>query len=155
MLDCFGYNGGFGQYLEHFYFEPGTPKSIEFEVMAAPVNVDGVSGITAFFRTRDTIENRDSLRAALAEFHGKRLLSPAELDEGINIDVNPNDLIALIGPNGAGKSTLLKVILGLTKATSGLIKLFGRPDLSKNLKYVVYVPQSAQARDPNLPFSVY
>jgi zinc transport system ATP-binding protein len=75
--------------------------------------------------------------------------------EGINIDVNQKDLIALIGPNGAGKSTLLKVILGLTKATSGTIKLFGSTDLSKNLKYVGYVPQSAQARDPNLPFSVY
>ena len=75
--------------------------------------------------------------------------------EGINIDVNPKDLIALIGPNGAGKSTLLKVILGLTKATSGTIKLFRSSDLGKNLKYVGYVPQSAQARDPNLPFSVY
>lgn len=75
--------------------------------------------------------------------------------EGINIDVNPKDLIALIGPNGAGKSTLLKVILGLTKATSGSIKLFGSQDLSKNLKRVGYVPQNAQARDPNLPFSVY
>jgi zinc transport system ATP-binding protein len=75
--------------------------------------------------------------------------------ESINIDIKPKDLIALIGPNGAGKSTLLKVILGLTKATSGSIKLFGSSDLSKNLKYVGYVPQSAQARDPNLPFSVY
>ena len=75
--------------------------------------------------------------------------------EGINLDVNPKDLIALIGPNGAGKSTLLKVILGLTKATSGSIKLFGSLDLGKNLKYVGYVPQNAQARDPNLPFSVY
>ena len=75
--------------------------------------------------------------------------------EGINIDVNERDLIALIGPNGAGKSTLLKVILGLTKPTSGSVTLFGCLDLSKNLKYVGYVPQSAQARDPNLPFSVY
>ena len=44
--------------------------------------------------------------------------------QGINLDVNPKDLIALIGPNGAGKSTLLKIILGLIKATSGTIKLF-------------------------------
>jgi hypothetical protein len=79
----FGYNGGFGQYLEHCYFAPGTPKNAEFEVMAAPVIVDGVSGIAAFFRIRDTVENRDSLRAALADFHGKRLLTLAELDEGI------------------------------------------------------------------------
>jgi len=75
--------------------------------------------------------------------------------ENINVDVAQRDLIALIGPNGAGKSTLLKVILGLTKPTGGTVKLFGCLDLGKNLKYVGYVPQSAQARDPNLPFSVY
>ena len=75
--------------------------------------------------------------------------------DGITLDVNNLDLIALIGPNGAGKSTLLKVILGLIKPTSGTIKLFGSEDLSQNLKYVGYVPQSAQARDPNLPFTVF
>ena len=75
--------------------------------------------------------------------------------DGINLDINPKDLIALIGPNGAGKSTLLKIILGLIKPTSGTIKLFGSTNLTKNLKSVGYVPQSAQARDPNLPFSVY
>ena len=31
----------------------------------------------------------------------------------------------------------------------------GSSELNENLKYVGYVPQSAQARDPNLPFSVY
>jgi zinc transport system ATP-binding protein len=75
--------------------------------------------------------------------------------DGITLDVNDLDLIALIGPNGAGKSTLLKVILGLIKPTSGSIKLFGSEDLTQNLKYVGYVPQSAQARDPNLPFTVF
>jgi zinc transport system ATP-binding protein len=75
--------------------------------------------------------------------------------ENITLDVNSKDLIALLGPNGAGKSTLLKVILGLVKPTSGTIKLFGSRDLSKNLKYVGYVPQSAQARDANIPFNVF
>jgi zinc transport system ATP-binding protein len=75
--------------------------------------------------------------------------------DGINVNVDEKDLIALIGPNGAGKSTLLKVILGLVKPTSGSVSLFGSSDLSKNLKYVGYVPQSAQARDANLPFSVF
>ena len=51
--------------------------------MAAPVIVNGVSGISAFFRIKDSVENREALRAALAEFHDKRLLSLAELDEGI------------------------------------------------------------------------
>jgi zinc transport system ATP-binding protein len=75
--------------------------------------------------------------------------------DGITLDVRDLDLIALIGPNGAGKSTLLKVIMGLIKPTSGSIKLFGSEDLTQNLKYVGYVPQSAQARDPNLPFTVF
>ena len=75
--------------------------------------------------------------------------------ENINLDVNEKDLLALIGPNGAGKSTLLKVILGLTKPTCGSVKLFGSADLGKNLKYVGYVPQSAQAKDANPPFNVY
>jgi hypothetical protein len=79
----FGYNGGFGQYLEHLYFTPGTPKNAEFEVMVAPIQVNGIAGISAFFRIKDTVENRESLRAALAEFHDKRLLSLAELDDGI------------------------------------------------------------------------
>jgi zinc transport system ATP-binding protein len=93
--------------------------------------------------------------------------------QGINLDINPKDFIALIGPNGAGKSTLLKIILGLIKPTNGTIKLHlieesaskplksnkqkikGSSELNGNLKYVGYVPQSAQARDPNLPFSVF
>ena len=75
--------------------------------------------------------------------------------DGITLDVNDKDLIALIGPNGAGKSTLIKVILGLIKPTTGLVRLLGNEDLSKNLKYVGYVPQSAQARDVNMPFSVF
>ncbi len=75
--------------------------------------------------------------------------------DSITLDVNDKDLIALIGPNGAGKSTLIKVILGLIKPSSGSVRLLGSEDLSKNLKYVGYVPQSAQARDVNLPFSVF
>ncbi|HVP27213.1 MAG TPA: ABC transporter ATP-binding protein [Candidatus Bathyarchaeia archaeon] len=75
--------------------------------------------------------------------------------EGITFEVNDKDLIALIGPNGAGKSTLIKVILGLIKPTTGTVRLLGNEDLMKNLKYVGYVPQSAQVRDPNSPFTVF
>jgi len=75
--------------------------------------------------------------------------------DNITLDVNDQDLIGLIGPNGAGKSTLLSVILGLIKPTSGSVKLFGSGVLTKNLKYVGYVPQKAQAQDPNFPFTVF
>ena len=70
--------------------------------------------------------------------------------EGINLDVNPKDLIALIGPNGAGKSTLLKVILGLTKATSGTIKLFGSSDLGKNLPSASVMCRKVRKRETRI-----
>jgi hypothetical protein len=79
-----GYDGGFGQYLEHCYFKPGTPKNAEFEVMAGPMEVNGVFGLGAFYRIRDTVENREALRAAITEFHEKRLLTLAELDSVID-----------------------------------------------------------------------
>ena len=32
-----------------------------------------------------------------------------------------------LGPNGAGKTTLIRMLLGLTSATSGTMRLLGRP----------------------------
>ncbi|MCP4970381.1 MAG: ABC transporter ATP-binding protein [Arcobacter sp.] len=56
--------------------------------------------------------------------------------EDINLDILTNDFLAIIGPNGGGKSTLLKLMLGLYKVKSGIIK--------KNLKNnsIGYVPQN-------------
>jgi hypothetical protein len=79
----FSFYGGFAQYLEHSYFTPGTPKNAEFEVMIAPVSINSLNGIAPFYRIKDTAENRNSLRAALAEFNEKRLLTLAELGENI------------------------------------------------------------------------
>lgn len=45
----FSFYGGFAQYLEHCYFTPGTPKNAEFEVMVAPVAVNGIFGIAPFY----------------------------------------------------------------------------------------------------------
>ncbi|OHB72432.1 MAG: ABC transporter ATP-binding protein [Planctomycetes bacterium RBG_16_43_13] len=42
--------------------------------------------------------------------------------EGINIDINKGDFIALMGPSGSGKTTLLNLIAGIDRPTSG--KLF-------------------------------
>jgi hypothetical protein len=75
--------GGFAQYLEHYYFTPGTPKNAEFEIRVARVSVAGLAGIAPFYRIRDTAENRESLRAALSEFTGKELLALAKMDKDI------------------------------------------------------------------------
>ena len=47
--------------------------------------------------------------------------------EDISIDVRENEFLVLLGPGQCGKTTFLNIIAGLVKATSGTIKLDGKP----------------------------
>jgi len=58
-----------------------------------------------------------SLRAA----YGK-----IEALKGVDLDINPGEIVALIGANGAGKSTLMMTIFGKPRARSGHIQFDGR-----------------------------
>jgi ABC-type nitrate/sulfonate/bicarbonate transport system ATPase subunit len=49
-----------------------------------------------------------------------------EVLEGIDLDVEPGEVVALIGPNGSGKSTLLRVAAGLLAPRDGSVELDGR-----------------------------
>ena len=44
---------------------------------------------------------------------------------GLNLTVNPGEVVALLGPNGAGKTTTLLTTSGLVPIISGDIKVFG------------------------------
>ena len=46
--------------------------------------------------------------------------------DGIDIDVEPGEVVAIIGRNGAGKSTLLKVITGFLRPSKGVVETSGR-----------------------------
>jgi len=66
--------------------------------------------------------------------------------QGINIHVEPGELVCMIGPNGAGKSTVLRTISGLLKPSRGKISFAGReisglrPDLVLR-EGITHVPQ--------------
>lgn len=45
--------------------------------------------------------------------------------DGINFDINKGEIFGLLGPNGAGKTTTIKMITGLLRPTSGVIKVMG------------------------------
>ncbi|MDE1867431.1 MAG: ATP-binding cassette domain-containing protein [Thaumarchaeota archaeon] len=65
--------------------------------------------------------------------------------DGISFSVRQGEIFGLLGPNGAGKTTTIKMIITLTKATSGALHVFGI-DVFKSPETVRemlgYVPQS-------------
>jgi len=46
--------------------------------------------------------------------------------EDINLTVHEGDVMALLGPSGCGKSTIMRILSGLIKPTSGIVKNRGR-----------------------------
>jgi ABC-2 type transport system ATP-binding protein len=46
---------------------------------------------------------------------------------GVDLSVEPGELVGLLGPNGAGKSTLVKIACGLVRASTGEARVVGEP----------------------------
>jgi len=46
---------------------------------------------------------------------------------GVDLTVEPGELVGLLGPNGAGKSTLVKIACGLVRPSAGRAEVCGAP----------------------------
>ncbi len=46
---------------------------------------------------------------------------------GIDLEIEPGEMVAFLGPNGAGKTTTIDMILGLSHPSSGSVEVFGMP----------------------------
>jgi ABC-2 type transport system ATP-binding protein len=62
--------------------------------MAAPSSVLGVRGLTHAYGERNVLN-------------------------GLNLDVNPGEIVGLLGPNGSGKSTAFRILAGLLPKQAG------------------------------------
>ncbi|MEO6471730.1 MAG: ABC transporter ATP-binding protein, partial [Aeromicrobium sp.] len=63
--------------------------------------------------------------------------------DGLNLQIAKGEIHGFLGPNGSGKSTTIRVLLGLLRADSGTVTLFGGDPWrdSANLhKQLAYVP---------------
>jgi zinc/manganese transport system ATP-binding protein len=58
----------------------------------------------------------------------------------LNLEIKPQEFVAVIGANGSGKTTLLKAILGQEKLTHGSIEFLGKPVKGGSTK-IGYIPQ--------------
>lgn len=73
----------------------------------------------------------------------KKFMGVFSLD-GVTIDFNSGDRVAIMGPNGAGKTTLVRTVLGYYHPDSGEVKVAGfNPVKSRTdvLSHISFIPQ--------------
>ena len=61
--------------------------------------------------------------------------------EGLTLKIEPGTMFGLLGPNGSGKSSTIRMIIGITRPDSGVVKLFGKPFEREALKRIGYLPE--------------
>jgi ABC-2 type transport system ATP-binding protein len=50
---------------------------------------------------------------------------PVHAVRGIDLTLQPGEIVAFLGPNGAGKTTTIDMVLGLSQPTSGSVEVLG------------------------------
>lgn len=60
---------------------------------------------------------------------------------GVSLEIGTGEFVGVLGPNGSGKTTLMRAILGLTPASHGSIRVFGRAAARGNSD-IGYMPQT-------------
>ena len=73
----------------------------------------------------------------------------SEVLHGIDLAVQPGEIVAVVGRNGMGKSTLMKSLIGVMPAKSGQILIDGNdvaglPSHARVKQGIAYVPQGRQ-----------
>jgi ABC-2 type transport system ATP-binding protein len=92
--------------------------------------------------------SRDDNGSALGEYSGGESTHAAVIEvrgltktyghvvalKALDLSVRKNSIFGFLGPNGAGKTTTMKLLLGLTRATSGSGSIFGKDILSEQFQ---------------------
>ncbi|HWF00123.1 MAG TPA: ABC transporter ATP-binding protein [Caulobacteraceae bacterium] len=68
------------------------------------------------------IEARDLFKT----YPATKTMAAQQALKGIDLVVPRGSIFGLLGPNGAGKSTFINILAGMTKKTSGTVKIWGR-----------------------------
>jgi ABC-type nitrate/sulfonate/bicarbonate transport system ATPase subunit len=93
-------------------------------------------------------EHPDLERGAVDVSRLSHSFGELQVIEGLELRVQPGEVVGLVGPSGCGKSTLLELVSGLREPTAGEVAVHGDALPAARLESCAYMPQ----RDLLLPW---
>ncbi len=78
---------------------------------------------------------------------------PIHILQGVNLEVQPGELVCLLGGNASGKSTTLKTVLGIVQPKNGSVHFDGEDVTSRSTSYrigkgIAIVPENRRLFGP-------
>jgi len=76
-------------------------------------------------------------------FRGDMSFSSREVLHGVSFYAENGEILGFLGPNGAGKTTTIKIILGMLKADSGIVRIYGKSAEDSSVRSRIgYLPEN-------------
>ena len=112
---------------------------------AGASGASGAPGAAGIARAAGAAGQRDGSGAHVSLRNLSRFFGSIRALDGLNLEIEPGELVALLGPSGCGKTTALRILAGFESADRGSVLVDGR-DMS-------HVP--AARRDMGMVFQSY
>jgi ABC-type polysaccharide/polyol phosphate transport system ATPase subunit len=102
-----------------------------------------VSGVSKAFRLPH--ERRTTLKEHVLHPFDRTTYEVQQALDGVSFSVHEGEFFGIVGPNGSGKSTLLKILAGIYRQDSGMVRVDGQ--LSPFIELGVGFNAELSARD--------
>ncbi|HET7324233.1 MAG TPA: ATP-binding cassette domain-containing protein, partial [Halococcus sp.] len=83
-------------------------------------------GTAPLLRLDDVKVHFEQQQGIFDRFIGKRSARAVKAVDGVSLDIQENDVVALVGESGCGKTTLGKTAIGLQRPTGGTVEYRGQ-----------------------------
>ncbi len=117
--------------------------SVGWQAAYGQVVLDALDRVRERLRSAPQLDDLTSSDGAieLADLGFRYGDGPLVLD-GLDLVIEPGEVLAVVGPNGAGKTTLMKLLAGLTAPTSGRAMVLPRAEVAVLFQDFVRYPLS-------------